>query len=195
MICHTGKFIFTHQGKCGGSSIAQSFKHMFPEEFAARFHEANGAHTSLRDQIRYLRNSGHNPSKYFKFSSVRNPWDRQVSWYWHWKQYVDLENNFKNKPTETTSNNFNEWLINNPSHCLKWTHMNRFDYIIQLEDIESGFKYVCEKLKIDAPRLLHINHNTWRPATQGYREYYTQETIDMVAEQNMNIINKFNYKF
>jgi hypothetical protein len=195
MICHSGKFVFTHQGKCGGSSITQSFKEIFPEAFRARFHDINGPHTTLTDQLEYLEKTGHDPSTYFKFSSVRNPWDRQVSWYWHWKQYVDQDKTSDSKTPENLPESFNKWLIESPGHCLTWSDMDKFDYIMKLEDIETGFKYVCEKLNIHPRRLLHINHNTWRPATKGYRDYYTQETINMVAKKNNDIIEKFNYTF
>ena len=65
MIDHKHKFIFIHINKCGGTSIDEHFTENF------------------KDTQKHL-STKLNPNEfdnYFKFTFVRNPWDRVVSFY------------------------------------------------------------------------------------------------------------------
>ena len=68
MISHEHKFIFIHIPKCGGTSIERFFKMKLPRQ---------GAHLNLK----YYKKNTENYETYFKFTIVRNPWDKMVSEY------------------------------------------------------------------------------------------------------------------
>ena len=104
IISHKHKFIFMHTPKCAGSSIEVSlasvcdegdligpvtseglpddYKH--PNTFEEHQEETGGIYNGMRaEEIKnYIGDDIWN--EYFKFSVVRNPWDRAIS-FWHWR--------------------------------------------------------------------------------------------------------------
>lgn len=65
------------------------------------------------------------------------------------------------------------------------------DMVGQLETMETSFSSFCHKVGIKTPpKLQHSNKSEYKA---HYTEYYTQELIDMVAEKEKWVIDKFNY--
>ena len=111
IISHKHKFIFMHTPKCAGSSIEVSlasvcdegdligpvtseglpddYKH--PNTFEEHQEETGGIYNGMRaEEIKnYIGDDIWN--EYFKFSVVRNPWDRAIS-FWHWRDREKLIN-------------------------------------------------------------------------------------------------------
>ncbi len=147
---------------------------------------------------------------YFKFTFVRNPWDRIASCYrnkiqerWKYKTSTPLEKNglnFKNNKLT-----LNEFLIlleegNNRFYNIHWApqdilvDMNKMDFIGRFENLEEDWKHVCEKIKIDSLKLPHKLQT--KPKNKSYRDYYkNQESIDIVSRIYKKEIELFNYKF
>ena len=79
MINHEHKCIFIHINKCGGCSVDQFFTGSFQGHLKA---------------LEYKKSYPNDFNNYFKFTFVRNPWDRVVSAYHHFssetsfKEYV-----------------------------------------------------------------------------------------------------------
>ena len=75
------------------------------------------------------------------------------------------------------------------------------DYVIKLEDIVTelpkmfkNFIFELSEEQIDA--LLKMKKlNTSSRRHKHYREYYTEETRDLVHEKDNFLINKYNYSF
>lgn len=181
MICNQNKFIFNHQGKSAGSSITNALSFLVPAE-TNKMYKEGAKHLSLIEQVEIVRSMGFDSEDYFKFTTVRNPWDRQISWYYHWM-----------KVTESYMD-FNEWILKSEKARLFYSNLESMDYIIRFENLDSDWKEVCEILHFKHIELSIIDHDTKRP-TRGYQTYYNQYSIDIVHERNKDIINKFGYNF
>ena len=132
-------------------------------------------------------------NNYFKFSVVRNPWKRYVS-FLRWMESIKDDRDFsafkKNGKLDLrliiTKNHPQDFYL------LKNGEVN-IDLIGQLESIHKDFAKFCEEVGvIPIPDLKHSNKNSYE---KPYEEYYTQELIDMVAEKERWAIEKFGYNF
>ena len=172
-----------HQGKCGGSSIKKAM-HSLGKQYNFDVVHWRG-HLKIKEAGDIIEDYGDAPDDYFKFTIVRNPWDRTVSWYYHFLMHHQLT------VPETP---FEPWLI---EHGIKLSFLDesQFDYCMRMEDIDSDFEQLLKKLNIPHHNLdSHIHYNTGRPNTD-YRGYYNEKTSEMVRQKNKDIINQFNYKF
>ena len=98
MISHRHKCIFVHIPKCGGTSLENV---IWPEPrspsdlwmgFISKFHnkyQTGGLQHLLAIQIREEVGSDIF-NQYFKFTIVRNPWDKAVSQFFYMRQRPDL---------------------------------------------------------------------------------------------------------
>ena len=75
MISHKHKFIFIHIPKCAGCSLKEHLVKNSDNKLI------NSGHESL-DVL--LKNFSLKTEDYYKFTFVRNPWDRIVSLYFFW---------------------------------------------------------------------------------------------------------------
>lgn len=189
------KCIFVHVPKCAGISVTKSL-----------FGNLGGGHLSLADyQLLFdLKDF----STFFKFTFVRNPWDRLVS------AFCFLKNGgFDKADARWAKNNlsryddFNtfvrEWV--NGENIYKKNHFfpqfsfiydpdrqTRIDYIGKVENLTQDFTYVKNKLGISAE--LALLNQTGRK-DRDYRKYYTTESIEIVANTYAEDIKLFSYKF
>jgi chondroitin 4-sulfotransferase 11 len=202
MINHKHKFIFIHINKCGGTTIDKLLSGRF------------GDHD---DAPAYMLNYPNEFNLYFKFTSVRNPWDKVVSFYhYHVKRKWDLKWDWDatNAPTFTefvkitssyTKQKQESIFKGGPSPCtyhkriasnqLDWiTDENQnimVDYIMRLENLQQDFNTVCDKIGIAKKQLPHQNKSKHK----HYTEYYDEETKSIVAEKYAKDIEYFGYEF
>lgn len=179
-------FIFIHINKTAGSSISR----LLNEE---RHHLTA---LSVRDMV------GEEVwNNRFKFSIVRNPWDRAVSQY-HYRK----ENNQQNIKTDGIG--FKDWLIEafekkNPAYINVYSmFINQYDWISDYDDnllvdfvgkfenLGDDIKYVKEKLGID--RELPVIRKSSR---NHYSGYYDEESKMIIEKYFKKDIECFNYKF
>jgi hypothetical protein len=79
MILPDKKIIFIHIPRTGGSSVEKYFNFKFSSDWKPK----TAQHLTLEEYSNH-----YDLDKYFKFTIVRNPWDRLISWYlW---SYADL---------------------------------------------------------------------------------------------------------
>ncbi len=121
---------------------------------------------------------------FFKFSVIRNPWERMVSLYWspharrsRWSS-SDFINMVRNKEPAT----IDYFTVNGAVDM---------DYFIRFEKLAEDFDFVCEKLGIPKHSLPHVN----RSGHQKYTDYYDADTCDIVAEKFAKEIELFEFKF
>ena len=187
------KCIFVHIPKTGGVSISK-----------ALFNNYGGSHRTIEDYMLIF-----NPiefSNYFKFTFVRNPWDRLVSAFFFLKAGGFEESDRKWSETHLKPyTNFNvfvrEWV--NEKNILLYPHFKPqhsficainntipIDFIGFYENLYSDFNFICEKLNIknNIKILNKSNH-------QDYTKLYDKESIKIVANVYSKDIELFKYTF
>lgn len=183
--------IFIHIPKCAGVSIE-------------RFFGWNGLrHETLR---KYSSDLSYNElEKFFKFTFIRNPWDRMVSWYFHHhgdpyepknKQGFDhwvrkgLPNHWENKTVDGE-----KWSTQDPLSILGFL-LNKenisLNYVGRLETINEDMEYICEKNNIEYSQPIKKINSSNRG---NYKEYYNSETIKIIEKRFEQDLNLFPYDF
>jgi hypothetical protein len=163
-------------------------------------------HRTLND---YLRDFGSRQfESYFKFTVVRNPYDRLVSAFFFLKKggINEDDKNWaeKNLSTYDSFDVFvKDWVnkenIQTEIHfrpqcdfiCLEKNRPG-VDFIGYYENLAADFQYVCRKIN-SASTLLAKNRNLSRE--KDFREYYTEETKAIVADVYADDIRLLGYSF
>ena len=155
-------------------------------------------HTKLRDEIGPIKDY----KEYFKFTFVRNPWDRMVSYFL-----------FKKK-NETTlaSLTLNQFL--NPCRWCKVPSSQVIflriggkggsigaDFVGRFENIEEDFQELCSQIfdhigmevdKENYPKLIHSNKSKRKKL---YSDYYNESTKAKAKRLFPKDLQEFGYKF
>jgi len=186
MVSHSHKFIFVHITKTGGTSATQVLK-KYLYDAPMKQHETA---VECRDRI------GKDLfSEYFKFTFVRNPWDKMVSMYHYLRQSKNLYRNL--------GISFKDWVSDvekldqeerSTSSQLSWIEENGeilVDFIGKFESYEEDFEKVKNKLQLQCSKLNHINQSQHLE----YRSYYDEATKDIVRSRFEEDIEFFKYKF
>lgn len=211
------KIIFTHPPKCAGTTIEDVFgwrptpEQATSEELA---HYRKHRHSSLESHINNVRELGFDPSMFFKFSCIRNPWDRTVSFFYHDKNAesfrfkktnpnIDIPpllkiaetgnfENYLNFRYQEYKNGYNFLEIDSFLYCQKNYVL---DYIVRFENLHENLNFLKNKYAINASTP-HYNQNSKRPTHINYKDYYINDKmIDMVKEMSRNTIELFDYSF
>jgi hypothetical protein len=188
------KTIFVHIPKCAGISVCKTL-----------FGNLGGGHNSL-EQYTYIF-SPKELSSYFKFTFVRNPWDRLVSAY-HFLQKGGISNEDRRfyEKYLTKYKDFDDFVLNwvNKENIMLGQHFRpqlyyikdkrnkvSIDFIGKFENIEKDFKHVCEKLGVPSISLTKTNESV----RKNYQQYYTDETASIVANVYKQDIKELGYTF
>lgn len=144
-----------------------------------------------------LRNPKHKLSEYFKFTFIRNPWDRMVSNWLMFHQQSFRVRQLRSMTDEdlTEFGRFVEFARRHPNH--HWMPQSLFlpgplDFVGRLEEFDEAFDYVCDRIGVDGARAETVNAT----ARKGdYREAYTPELIDVVKRFYREDVDRFGYAF
>jgi len=170
-------------------------------------------HGYIKEAVSGFKEEGWDFNEYFKYSFVRNPWDRYFSFYTYYKdklkfyqktnielndnqqrQKINTFNLFKNKGDEEV---FKSIILEFPPHINYFIDNGGnmlIDEIGQLENISTCFDKFCEKVNLlQTPKLKHENKSDKASVTKD--NLYTQELIDIVAEKEKWVIDEFGYNF
>jgi hypothetical protein len=201
-------FIFIHIPKCAGTSIEQAFlpvatqRTTFRELTAEDRHRywLPGAEALQHRKLRaYILNFQTN--KYFKFSFVRNPWDRAVSQInylasaararvFQGKTFTDQVRIYCNTKAMLWGHDLG---ANQVNYLAGTSGMVEMDYIGRFESLPADFNIVCEKIGIQpAPPLSHI-FNSQRKL--HYSAYYDAESAELIGRRFAKDIDFFGYRF
>jgi len=137
----------------------------------------------------------------YAFGFVRNPWERMVSLYCFRTQnprpgIFDAErlkregfeysvlNNTISRQNDT--NNFNYY---NHRDAMWW--LDGCDFIGRVETLQDDFAIVCDKIGIHRRTVKTLNQSRHG----DYRKYHTTKTIEHVAKEHAETIEKFGYSF
>ena len=177
MIIDEHKAIFIHIPKNAGSSIETLFANN-------SFRIQPSKHADIYEIKRKFKNSY---NSYKKFTIIRNPYDKMVSWYFYLKRnlgerYEVLE--------------FNEWIkdpskfwhIDDPISYLKPQHewIDDTVVLIKYENLDKELNQFFNK-KIELPIINKSKHN-------HYLEYYNKESLTIIYDRYKEDFKKYNYK-
>ena len=205
MISHQHKCIFIHIPKCGGTSIENL---IWPEPrseadlwmgFKDKYHNAyqtGGLQHLFAIHVRDIVGK-ETFDDYFKFTIVRNPWEKAVSQYFYMRQRPDLrafigmnENDSFKKYLE---------LIQTKQH-VQWEPQYKFiydengelmvDYVGRLETIDEDVQYIFNRLGVQG-KIAHANATRH----QHYSAYYDEETKKIVDDLYGDDVRLLGYSF
>jgi len=190
---HKHKCIFVHIPKSAGTSIVD----VLGGDTVSRSHLPAYIYKTA-DPERY--------EEYFKFTFVRNPWDRVVSTYEYWKQGLDQTDGYYKNLLLDRYDTFEKFVmdfLDKDSICLHFMLKPQYlylydyrenllvDFIGKFENIDKDSDEIFKRLGIK--NTLKKTNSSKRG---NYQEYYTkQELIDKVAELYKRDIELFDYKF
>lgn len=128
-------------------------------------------------------------SSYYKFSFERNPWDRQVSWYYYKTKSKSKRpsfSTFNDDKRKAYVDNFNLYAIDD-TPCL--------DFVGSYEQLNTDFKMVLKHIGLSGKvELPHVNLSDGRD-TPGYREFFDDVSRDLMQQWYAREITAFSYKF
>lgn len=135
-------------------------------------------------------------NSYYKFTFVRNPWARAFSWY----KNVMRDDIHKQKLKITDDLSLKDFLrlysgkgmLRPQTYWLKsFNGSINLDYIGRFETLQKDFQEVCRAINIPQITLPHNIKGTG----EDYREYYDDESINIISDVYHEEINILNYSF
>jgi len=195
MICNKRKFIYIRVAKTGTSSIVD---YLFPKKKYQHWKtHLNKINTKVKNWENF--DSNHYPlykvkevisnekyNNYFKFSFVRNPYERCVS---AWKYNII-------KGHTSPEKNLLQFVRNlgpnvNSKYLNQYDFVNGCDYIGRFENLQKDFNIICDTIGIPKQQLPHVN----KTKHKCYTEYYDDEIRELVTEKYAKDIEYFGYEF
>jgi len=140
----------------------------------------------------------------FKFSFVRNPWDRLVSLYFYFKKYsynginrfetfdIFINYIYNNKISSIGGYNVKGFSQCNPQ--TDWILLNNkkiTNFIGKFENLDNDYDKLCKILNLSKLKLLHSN----RSNHLNYKNYYNDYLKNIVKKIYLKDIEMFKYTF
>jgi hypothetical protein len=207
MISHKHRCVFVHIPRTGGSSVESV---IWPGErteaelwmgFVSPMrnrYQTGGLQHLLARQIRTVVGAD-TFNAWFRFSIVRNPWDKAISQYAYMRgrpdlrQYVGMAEDapFAEYLARISEIEHVQWM---PQHAfIQDTDGNDLiDFIGRFETLEADTRRIFLRLGIDCPTLPHINASA---RAGDYRSYFDAGTRAAVARMYAADIERFAYRF
>jgi hypothetical protein len=224
IISHTHRYIFIKSEKTAGTSVEAALSKQCGKDDVVtplgdywfnRDQRGEWIHSSMNAEGFFQHDSAAEVRRkiqpeiwnsYFKFSIVRNPWDRVVSLYsWEARNRTELRPMKRwwhragvpfDEFRETTKH-FRRFVAGD------WNSNDRFylqdgelcvDHVIRYERLSSDLAELCQRLGIPPIELPHLKSGL-RGGGHGYSEYYDEAAKAIVAERHRHDIELFGYKF
>lgn len=205
MVSHEWKTIFIHIPKTGGSSIEQiiwpmekgrseaelwmGFKDAYHNEY-----QTGGLQHLLAEQVRHVLGD-QVFYDYFKFSIVRNPWDKALSQYNYMAKRPDLmgfigmndKDCFKRYLERIQLKEHVQWM---PQHRFIMSESGDFlvDYIGRFEAFSCAVQAVTRRIGLPCSDIPHLNAGD----ASGIR-FLDKESCEFIAELYKEDISIFGY--
>lgn len=139
---------------------------------------------------------------YFKFSIVRNPWDRAVSLYHYYKNKLEASAYRHRRPALAVRfakiNTFEEWIMQDMirNSCADYvadaSGQIIIDYVARYESLCEDSQRIFTSIGLPVSATLpHLN----RTMHADYRSFYNENTYSVIASRFAADIKTFNYTF
>ena len=187
MINHKYEFIFIHQPRTGGTSIEKCFiDNADKVDVEYKHHHVWFYFENLREYF----------DDYFKFSFIRNPWDRLVSAYYYFKTdfnftFEEFIEKIGNKEPLLGTITYRDYAIKSSFDKIQIKENIVVDFIGRFEKLQEDFDYVCEQIGVKSIKLPHVK----KTEHKHYTEYYNDEMVKIVEDVYISDITRFDYKF
>jgi Sulfotransferase family len=200
MISFQKRFLFVHIPKTAGNSIQSVLRDCSEDELVALRSEQDGVerfglrnpkykirkHSTL---VEYRAALGETQfGALYKFTCVRNPWDRMVSYYFTPTQKAEAWDRKKFKKIISEALSVADYLRLGKS---EEDPFGNVDYIMRFENLVSDFRTVCAALDISLTTLPQYN----RSNREHYSRYYDDELRELVRTRFTAEIERFAYTF
>jgi Sulfotransferase family len=200
MISFQKRFLFVHIPKTAGNSIQTILRHYSEDEIVALRAEQDGIERFG------LRNPNYNIKKHstlaqyraalgearfrdlYKFTCVRNPWDRMVSYYFGTAQLVETWDRKEFRKLILRALSVRDYLQLDQGEPDPFDNM---DYIMRFENLADDFRAVSARLGIPAAPLPQYN----RSNREHYSKYYDEELRELIRKRFTPEIERFGYAF
>jgi len=200
MISFQKRFLFVHIPKTAGNSIQSVLRDYSEDELVALRGEQDGIerfglrnpkykikkHSTLAEYRAALGEMGF--GNLYKFTCVRNPWDRMISYYFTPTQNTIAWDRKKFRKTIVKILPAADYLRLDKGEKDPFTNVN---YIMRFENLADDFRAVCAALDISLASLPRYN----RSNREHYSKYYDDELRDLVAARFAAEIDRFGYTF
>ena len=200
MISFQKRFLFVHIPKTAGNSIQSVLRDYSEDQIVALRSEQDGIerfglrnpnykikkHSTLAEYRAAL--GDYRFRNLYKFTCVRNPWDRMVSYYFRPTQQVGELDRKEFRKVILKALSVADYLRLDKGDGDPFANV---DYIIRFESLAADFRVVCTTLGIAAPPLPQYN----RSNREHYSKYYNDELRELVRERFAPEIERFGYTF
>jgi hypothetical protein len=200
MISFQKGFLFVHIPKTAGNSIQSVLRDYSEDRLIAVRKEQDGIerfavrnpkykirkHSALREYRDALGDEQFR--QLFKFTCVRNPWDRMVSYYFTPTQNQQSWDRKRFRGIISKAVSVADYLRLNEGEQDPFANV---DYIMRFENLVEDFCAVCAKIGISPARLPRYN----RSEREHYSRYYDEELRELVRNRFAAEIERFGYTF
>jgi hypothetical protein len=200
MISFQKRFLFVHIPKTAGNSIQSVLRDYSEDQLVALRKEQDGIerfglhnpkykikkHSTLKE---YREALGEEQFRsFYKFTCVRNPWDRMVSYYFTPTQNPEAWSRKKFRGIISKAVSVADYLRLDDGEQDPFANV---DYIMRFENLTDDFRNVCSRLDISTPTLPRYNRSKREP----YSRYYDEDLRELVRARFAAEIERFGYTF
>jgi hypothetical protein len=200
MISFQKRFLFVHIPKTAGNSIQTILHHYSEDEIVALRADQDGIerfglrnphykikkHSTLAEYRAALGKAQFRDL--FKFTCVRNPWDRMVSYYFGTTQLVESWNRKEFRKLILRALSVRDYLQLDKAEVDPFGNV---DYIMRFEGLADDFRAVSARLGIPDAPLPQYN----RSNREHYSKYYDAELRELIRKRFAPEIERFGYAF
>jgi hypothetical protein len=200
MISLQQRFLFVHIPKTAGNSIQSALRDYSEDQLVALRKEQDGIerfglrnpkykikkHSTLVEYRAALGNEQF--CSLYKFTCVRNPWDRMVSYYFTPTQNPEIWDRKRFLAMISKAVSVADYLRLNKG---EEDPFGNVDYIMRFENLADDFRTVCGTLGISPATLPQYN----RSNREHYSNYYDDELRELVRKRFAAEIERFGYTF
>jgi hypothetical protein len=200
MISFQKRFLFVHIPKTAGNSIQSVLRDYSEDQLVALRMEQDGIerfglrnpkykikkHSTLRQYREAL--SDEQFRNLYKFTCVRNPWDRMVSYYFTPTQNLETWCRKRLRGIISKALSVPDYLRLDDDEQDPFANI---DYIMRFENLTDDFRMVCGRLHISPSPLPQLNRST----RTHYSKYYDGELRELVRARFAAEIERFGYTF